>query len=414
MEYEVVTLICDLCLLLIIGRLLDDFLENIDDGKRKNIYHVLCVFWLAGTLTVNEYFHIPMLNLLANLGLTFALACVHNGNILKKLLVSILISVVSATCDMFAYLLTATILADESYYSFIFTIIFMLLIERILGSVLRKGRAWKIVGREMVLMTGFPLLSAVILYCITSMGGAGYKLVASVAVLLISILSIVVYERMMEKIELNWKKELLEKRIDGYRHELDTMKNSERRMQNLRHDLRHHFIEMESLANQGKTNELCEYIHDMEKTFADTKRIVHTGEYETDSLVNFLLADAQNRGIEISTGISMPEDLNISKFKINVILGNLLENAIEAASKSKDKKLVLKMNYAGGTILLIIKNTYSGNIIIENGMVKSKNTAREHGIGLRSVRNIVEEQDGRMEICTDGEWFTAEIMIMAE
>ena len=414
MKYAVVTFICDLCLLLIIGRLLDDFLDIIVKERRKKVYYALCLLWLVGTLTVSNFFHIPVLNLLTNFGLTFALACIHDGSIIKKLLVSILISVVSAACDMFAYLLTAAILGDESYYSFIFTIIIFFLIERIFGSVLRKGRTWKIVGRELVLLIGFPILSVIILCCITGIEDYGYKLAASTTVLMISILSIVVYERTIEKIESNWGKELLEKRIDGYRHELDIMKNSERRMQNLRHDLRHHFIEMESLANQGKTDELCEYIHDMEETFADTKRIVHTGEYETDSLVNFLLADAQNRGIDISAGISMPEDLNISKFKINVILGNLLENAIEAAAKSKDKKLVLKMNYAGGTILLIIKNTYSGNIIVENGMVKSKNTAREHGIGLRSVRDIVEEQNGRMEIRTDGEWFITEIMIMAE
>lgn len=313
---------------------------------------------------------------------------------------------------MFAYLLTASILDDESYYySFVFTIVFMILIERLLGSVLRKGRAWKIVGRELVLMICFPIFSAVILYCITAMKGGGYRFVASIAVLLISLLSIVVYERMIEKIETKWEKELLEKRVDGYRHELETMKNSERRMQNFRHDLRHHFIEMENLANKGKINELCEYIHDMEKTFADTKRIVRTGEYETDSLVNFLLADAQNRGIEICAGISMPEDLNISKFKMNVILGNLLENAIEAATRTEEKKLVLKMNYASGTILLTIKNTYSGINNIENGIIKSKNITRNHGIGLRSVRDLVEEQGGRMEISADGEWFTAEIMV---
>lgn len=410
MEYAIVTSFCDLCLLLVIGRLLNDFLGDIDK-ERKKLYHLFCFFWLIGTISINEFFHIPLLNLLANFGLTLALACIHKGSILKKFLVSILISVVSAACDLFAYLLTAPILDEDSYYSFIFTVIFMLVIERILGSVLRKGRAWKIVGPELVLMTGFPILSAVILYCITTMEGSRYRLAASIAVLLLSILSIVVYEKMTEKIETKWEKGLLEKRVDGYRHELETMKNSERRMQNLRHDLRHHFIEMEGLANQGKTNELCEYIHDMEKTFADTKRIVHTGEYETDSLVNFLLADAQNRGIEISACVGIPEDLNISKFKMNVILGNLLENAIEAASKSDEKKLILKMNYAGGTILMTIKNTYSGNIVIENGTVKGKNITREHGIGLRSVRDIVEEEEGRMEIAADGEWFTVEIMI---
>lgn len=412
MENVVVTIFCDFCLLFVIRRLLGDFLGNVRSKSTPNVNFFLCFLWIAGTLAVDALFHVPILNLLANLGLTFLLAFPHAGSILKKLLVSILISVVSAACDLFAYLILALVLDEESYYySFIFTVIFMLLVERGLGSVLRRGRAWKIVRREFVLMIGFPVLATVILYCITEMEGGRYKIVASIAVLLISILSIVVYERMMEKIEANWKRDLLEKRVEGYKHELETMKNSERRMQNFRHDLRHHFVEMESLAKQDKTKELCEYIHDMEKTFADSKRIVHTGEYETDSLVNFLLADAQNRGIEIDAGISMPEELNISKFKMNIILGNLLENAIEAASKAEKKKLVLKMNYSSGTIFLRIKNTYSGTILIENGKVKGKHITREHGIGIRSVRDLVEEQSGRMEISINENWFTTEILI---
>ena len=117
-----------------------------------------------------------------------------------------------------------------------------------------------------------------------------------------------------------------------------------------------------------------------------------------DSLVNFLVDDARNRGVDVCTDITIPEDLNVSKYKWNVIVGNLLENAIEAASKADMKKVILKLKLSDGILFLEIKNSYTGRIVMEEGMVKAKRVTRGHGIGLRSVKDLVDEQDTSVDM----------------
>lgn len=385
MEKYIVNILCDFCLLLVIRRFIDDFFVK---RKRSQNWSNLASFvWLAGTLVMSELFHVPLLNLTTNLLLTILLTYAYEGSVVKRVLVSILLSVLSAACDMVAFVTTSAVLdPDKSFYSFVFTVIYMLLLERILGIVIRRGRVWELVGKEKLLLCGFPVLA-------------------------ISILSIVVYDKLATSLEVKWEKGMLEKSVEAYHHELDTMKNSQRRIQNLRHDLRHHFIELEGLAKQGKNEEIYSYVKELETSFADTKRAVHTGEYEMDSLVNFLVDDARNRAVDVCTDITIPEDLNVSKYKWNVIVGNLLENAIEAASKADMKKVILKLKLSDGILFLEIKNSYTGRIVMEDGMVKAKSVARNHGIGLRSVKDLVDEQEGQMDIKVDDEWFDVKVMI---
>ena len=97
--------------------------------------------------------------------------------------------------------------------------------------------------------------------------------------------------------------------------------------------------------------------------------------------------------------------------KINIIVGNLLENAIDAAAKSEKKKVVLTMQFSGGVLFLRIKNTYDGTIKIENGRVHSKRSINSHGIGLRSVQDLIKEQNGKIDIKATEEFFVVEGMI---
>lgn len=62
----------------------------------------------------------------------------------------------------------------------IFTVIYMLLLERILGIVIRRGCVWELVGKEMLLLCGFPVLAVIVLYCVTAMESGIYQCIASI------------------------------------------------------------------------------------------------------------------------------------------------------------------------------------------------------------------------------------------
>lgn len=410
MEYYLINIICNICLLFVIRQFLGDFFQYDPENKIKRIVFSCC--WLIGTVAVNELLHIPLINLVVNILLMLLLSTVYEGGLLKKLLVCVMIAVVSAACDMLAYVVATPFLRDEDYfYSFAFTVVFLLIIERILGVTIRKEKTWDIVGKEMLALSGFPVMAAIILYCVTAMDSGIYRFVACICVVGISLLSVNLYNSLAINLGDRMRKEYLEREVEAYKHEMDLMRISNRKEENLRHDLRHHLFEIEGLAKQEKIEKICEYIEELRSTFVDSKQMVHTGEYETDSLINYLIDSAKSYQIKIDCDIKIPEDIDVSRCKLNVIVGNLLENAIEAAAKSEDKRIIFIMQFSGGVLFLRIKNTFEGNIKVENGRIHGKRSINSHGIGLRSVQDLIREQNGNIDIKVIEEFFVVEGMI---
>ena len=373
MEYYLINIICNICLVFAICQLLGDFLQF--DFENKNKVMVLSSIWVVSTFAINEWLHIPVINLIVNILLMLLIASVYEGSLLKKLLVCIVIAVLGAACDMLAYVVATPFLKEDDYfYSVTFTVVFLLIIERILGVLIRRAKNWDIVGKEMLALSGFPVMAAIILYCVTAMDSGVYRFIACICVVGISLLSVNLYNSLAINLGDRMKKEYLEREVEAYRHEMELMRISNRKEENLRHDLRHHL-------------------------------------FEIDSLINYLIDSAKEHQITVDCDIKIPEDIEVLRCKINIIVGNLLENAIDAAAKSEKKKVVLTMQFSGGVLFLRIKNTYDGTIKIENGRVHAKRSINSHGIGLRSVQDLIKEQNGKIDIKATEEFFVVEGMI---
>lgn len=410
MEYYLINIICNIFLLLVIRQFLGDFLQFETDNRIKRAVFSVC--WLVGTFAVNELLHMPVVNLLTNVLLMLLISSAYEGKLIKKLAVCMIIAVLGAACDMLAYALTIPFLVESDYfYSMALTVVFLLVIERILRIAIRRGKSWDVVGKEMLVLSGFPILAAVLLYCVTAMEAGIYRLIACISVLGISTLSVVLYNRLAINLGDRMRKIYLEREVEAYKHEMELMRISNRKEQNLRHDLRHHLFEIEGLAKQGEDEKICTYIDELRRTFVDSKQMVHTGEYETDSLINYLLGNAKNHQIDVTCDIKIPEDIDVSRCKLNVIVGNLLENAIEAAAQADEKRIVLTMQFSAGILFLQIKNTYNGPVRVEGGHVLGKKSQNNHGIGLRSVQDLVREQNGSLDISVTDQFFVAEGMI---
>ena len=84
---------------------------------------------------------------------------------------------------------------------------------------------------------------------------------------------------------------------------------------------------------------------------------------------------------------------------MNVILGNLLENAIFAAEKSEEKWIDISIYVDKGVFHATIKNTYNGELISKNEkLLTTKSNPNEHGIGLENVNKIVGKYNGVLKI----------------
>ena len=90
---------------------------------------------------------------------------------------------------------------------------------------------------------------------------------------------------------------------------------------------------------------------------------------------------------QVDVQINIPEDLYFNNFNICVILGNLVDNAVREASKSKEKLLTIKMQIKQEVLLIFIENSYSGKILEKrNGLQTTQPELAIHGIGLENVK----------------------------
>ncbi len=176
----------------------------------------------------------------------------------------------------------------------------------------------------------------------------------------------------------------------------------------MRHNIKNHLLTVLSYVENSKNDEARKYISDIIDFYQNKTEFVHTGYPPIDGLLNYKLQSAFENGIKISAKTSLPSDLSLSSFDLTVILGNLIDNALEAAmSVSENRFIDFKMDYSKGMMIIKISNPYSCDVKMENGkIITSKKDKVNHGLGLKSVNEVLERYNGMTKIEADGNIFT--------
>lgn len=104
--------------------------------------------------------------------------------------------------------------------------------------------------------------------------------------------------------------------------------------------------------------------------------------------------------VKIDCTLLVPETLEMDPFDINVLFGNLLDNAIEAARKCEDKTIQLLVKWDRGALYISVKNTYDGivNRDMRGNILTRKSDATLHGLGLSNVKSVLEKYNGELKI----------------
>ena len=202
-----------------------------------------------------------------------------------------------------------------------------------------------------------------------------------------------------------------------YASQLDAILQNEERIKILQHDMKHHMNELKLMANKHDVVEIQEYIDHMEDFIQNPNEIVDSGNVEIDSVLNYMLQKARRELKNVIANIMMPEKIKHS-FDINVLLGNLLENAIEAARQTEEKYLRVDIILKRGILKIQIENTFMSENIVkekrkEGGTVflTTKKAKEKHGIGLKSVRKIVEMYNGTMVVIPQNDIFCVKLIL---
>ncbi len=167
----------------------------------------------------------------------------------------------------------------------------------------------------------------------------------------------------------------------------------------------------------GETENATSYASQLIKT-AEEYRIIADLPYSMiRAMLNYKLSGAREDGIELRLDIHVPEGLPLNEFDLTVILGNLIDNAIEACKNvDADKRYIrLQLTYKPDYLVLQIENPTNRAPVLKDGAFRStKPDLEDHGFGLNNITYLVSRHNGLMKIEADDGVFRVNIAILAK
>lgn len=189
------------------------------------------------------------------------------------------------------------------------------------------------------------------------------------------------------------------------------LEGNQKQLRKVHHDMNNHFGVMLNLIREGQPEQAEDYLSNLTEQHILSNRI-----FCKNTIVNAVLNAKyqlmQDYQIDCSMQLDIDTMITIDDISLCALFGNTLDNAIEAAKAAEKKKITLKARYYNGFFSYEIKNTKKHQIQKQGSrFFSTKDKPQEHGIGLQSVRSIVESYDGTLNIDYDDEQFSLIIMI---
>ncbi len=182
------------------------------------------------------------------------------------------------------------------------------------------------------------------------------------------------------------------------------------RLRILRHDYKYHLNATRKMLQAGDTQGADKYLTVMELKLSGCE----VQNFCTNHVINALVADYAERcetlNIRLDVSMSMPESLSIPDYDLCIILGNLLENAVNACEKLEENRSIkLETKRIQNQLLFMVKNSFDGKIHHKDGMPLSQK--ENGGFGLGSVKEVIEGHGGDLTFSWDREFFTAFVAV---
>ncbi|MBD5555504.1 MAG: sensor histidine kinase [Roseburia sp.] len=268
--------------------------------------------------------------------------------------------------------------------------------------------------KQTLLLSVTPVAGVIVLFSMLYTKTGYTKTAAIVCVcMLVSNLSIFyLYHEMLRSYVHIRERDIYKQQTELYRNQMEVITESQSRIRALRHDMKNHMLALQAVAGNGSKEEVQEYLRKMQEFMVNPDESVMTGNENIDSVLNYKIRKARELLNAVETRISIPEKLNLNSFDLNVVLGNLLDNALEAAAQTEEKELSIQMSAEKGMMFLEIGNSYNEKFSGKKGIGKTTKTDKSrHGIGMKNVQAIIEKYHGDMEITCDGRHFEVDVML---
>lgn len=185
-----------------------------------------------------------------------------------------------------------------------------------------------------------------------------------------------------------------------------------REVQLLRHDLKRYLVTYRQLLQEGKYEVIEADIDKILGKRLNTNHCVYTENTILNAVICEKMEQCSIKNIKIEVQVNADKDMDSIEY--GVVLSNLLDNAIEAEEQEKEENryICLNIGVEQNMIHLVVGNYISESVLQNNALLEtSKKNKQLHGIGLRGVKEFVNNKEGEIEIFEENHMFVVHICV---
>lgn len=194
---------------------------------------------------------------------------------------------------------------------------------------------------------------------------------------------------------------------------LEEVRSIHNEMRGYKHDFHHHLQALKGQLEAGETDRAIAYIEQLDQNLQGVDTLLKTGNVTADAILSAKIAPARAAGIAVTVQANLPAALTLSDLELSIVIGNLLDNAIEACQKAAgDRFIRLSLRMKGNMLYFYLLNSAGKKQTKVGSLFKTGKTGA-HGFGLHRAETIIRQHGGWVKYNSEDGAFTSEFLVPA-
>lgn len=262
-----------------------------------------------------------------------------------------------------------------------------------------------------VAVTVMKIIGAVINICVYSaVKSIGYYNASIIVVILfINVLTdtgIVFLNIVRNYASVSYEREMLEQEIETCRILYDNIKTGQDELRDIRHDIKNWLNMLCYSLDENNIEQARKAIGVLYDNIDASSRIFYCNNLKVNTMLEYKFAGLPDN-INVQCDIDIPDNLDMDMGDLGVIIGNLLDNSINAVKKIDGEAYInVVMKYSAESLFITIKNSY-----IEDNTIKSAVYYIDHGRGIKNVKRLVDKYRGSYSDTKENGVYTTNLSI---
>ena len=213
---------------------------------------------------------------------------------------------------------------------------------------------------------------------------------------------------------------LVEMQEEQARQHLEEVRSIHNEMRGYKHDFHHHLQALKGQLEAGQVDRAIAYLEQLDRSLQTVDTLLKTGNVTVDAILSAIspfLPPTPPRpraaGIAVTAEANLPPELSLTDLELSIVIGNLLDNAIEGCrSAAGEKFLRLSLRMKGDMLYFYLLNS-AGKKQKKVGSLFRTGKTGAHGFGLHRAEAIVKQHGGWVKYNSEDGAFTSEFLVPA-